>query len=191
MKLLFVADGPRDAASLPGLVRNILEHDVQSEYSRWAHLRDGGKRYDRKLKFAASQARSRGLNGLVAVADQDKTSRNERRNALMEARQNLADEGYPLPVAVGVANPHVDAWLLDDAAAVRTGLNLPVESAIPSAGKMKYPKDNLDELIQQSDFEEVSKALESISAQVQEARCQNADKTGFRDFATDCRRELK
>ncbi|MDA1162142.1 MAG: hypothetical protein O3B13_03480 [Planctomycetota bacterium] len=191
MKLLFVADGPRDAASLPGLVRSILEREIQAEFTQWAHLRTGGRGYERKLKFAAAQTRSRGLNGLIAVVDQDRDRRNERRKSLTNARQELADSGKFVAIAVGVAIPHVDAWLLDDVAAVRTGLHLPVETVIPSAGKAKYPKDDLDQLIQQSDFKEVSKALESISAQVQEGRCQNADKTGFRDFATDCRRELK
>ncbi|MDA0282491.1 MAG: hypothetical protein O3B86_03965 [Planctomycetota bacterium] len=183
MKLLFVADGPRDAASLPGLVRSILEREIQAEFTQWAHLRTGGRGYERKLKFAAAQTRSRGLNGLIAVVDQDRDRRNERRKSLTNARQELADSGKFVAIAVGVAIP--------DVAAVRTGLHLPVETVIPSAGKAKYPKDDLDQLIQQSDFKEVSKALESISAQVQEGRCQNADKTGFRDFATDCRRELK
>ena len=114
---MFVSDGPRDEASLPGLVQNILRQTVAAEFSAWAHLRNPGKGFDRKLRFATALTRSKKLSGLVAVADRDDDHKNLRRKSLEASREQLRREGEILPIAVGVADPHVDVWLLDDATA--------------------------------------------------------------------------
>jgi len=191
MKLLFVADGPRDKATLPGLVRSILGHEFSESFERWAHLRDGGKGYERKLKFAVGLARMQKMDGVVAVADRDRDRSKDRHNALKDCRQKLRDRGIALPAAVGVADPYVDVWLLDDETAVRRGLKLDANTAVPHATKSKDPKTDLNELVSTSEFEEMMDALESIAGHVTEARSPHAKETGFADFADDCRREFE
>src|SRR3989442_15640337 len=85
--LLFVADGPRDAAMLPQLVEKILGVEIQAGFAwTWAGIRLRGGGYDRKLGFAMRDAVDRGLSGVVATVDRDLAPTGNRWRALEEGR---------------------------------------------------------------------------------------------------------
>lgn len=192
MKVLIVADGPRDEASLPPLLNVILNRTVECEFESWAriHHRGCGRGYDKKLRFSVGQARSRGLDGLVAVVDRDKDKAGHRANELRSTRHADRQQGKCFPTALGVAEPHVDAWLLDDPAAVREGLGLELNTEVISVHRTKDPKAELDRLVRDSELVDLLEALGAIAAKVQPIRCNHAKATGFEWFAEDCRKEF-
>ena len=192
MKVLIVADGPRDEASLPPLIDTILGRPIEVAFQSWGrlHLMGSKRGYGPKLLFSVGQARSRGVAGLVAVVDRDKDSAGLRGHDLRTARDAERQAGRSFPIALGVANPHVDVWLLDDPVAVRQGLDLPSDAEVINIRRTKAPKDELDKLIKPNEFPEIADALNAIAAQVDPKRCAHANKTGFASFADDCRREL-
>lgn len=191
MKLLLVADGPRDEASLPPLLNLILGRTVDCEFESWVriHRRGSGRGYDRKLRFAVGQARSRGHAGLVAVVDRDKDHAGHRAGELRATRETDRETGARFPTALGVADPHVDVWLLDDPAAVREGLGLESKTEVISVHRTKDPKAELDRLIQEAS-RELIEALTAIATRLQPRRCNHAKTTGFEAFADDCRQEF-
>ena len=73
IRLLFVGDGDRDAATNPHLVATIVGTEVEPATTSWPRLNEAGKGYDRKLLFAIRDARDKGLEGVVATVDQDKS----------------------------------------------------------------------------------------------------------------------
>lgn len=134
--LLFVGDGERDAATNPHLVATIVETEVEPATTSWARLNAAGKGHDRKLLFAIRDARDNGLEGVVATIDQDKSPGRERLKSMRAARTKDRETPPPLPTALGCADPHAEAWLLDDAVAVRTVLQLEPVSVIPNVRKV-------------------------------------------------------
>lgn len=192
MKVLIVADGPRDEASLPPLIETILGRKISVEFESWVriHHRGSGRGYDRKLRFSIAHARSRGMNGLVAVVDRDKDRAGHREHDLKTTRDIERQSGRQFSIALGVANPHVDVWLLDDPIAVRQGLGLNSDAEIISIRRTKQPKDELDKLIKPNVVPQIVDALKAIAERVDPNRCAHANETGFASFADDCRREL-
>ena len=130
IRLLFVGDGERDAAMNPPLVEVLTGAEVEATTRPWARLNVRG--YDRKLRFAIRQARDEGLQGVVATIDRDKSSGHDRLRELKAGRTRDRETAPPLPAALGAANPHAEAWLLDDPVAVRTVLGLDNDAAIVS-----------------------------------------------------------
>lgn len=146
--LWFVGDGPRDGAALPKLVETILGSPVRGEFSRWARLHSRTTAtYARKLRFATLQAQDAKAIGLVAVVDADTLP--ERIRQLAAARTDHRNVNPPFPTALGQANPHGEAWLLDDPAAVRKCLSLETNVAVLPVTKCE-PKSALEDLIRQS-----------------------------------------
>ncbi|HEV7224363.1 MAG TPA: hypothetical protein VGN42_16760 [Pirellulales bacterium] len=131
--LFFVGDGPRDGATLPPLVERILGAEVSVTFREWRplHLRGKGG-YGGKLQFIIRAARDAGASGLVAVVDRDKDPRRRRLRDLAAGRAGDRASAPPFPTALGEAVPHVEAWLLDDLAAVRQSLRLAVAIEIQS-----------------------------------------------------------
>jgi hypothetical protein len=78
-----------------------------------------------KVRFARRQSYYNRSNGAVFVVDSDGAFA-EKNQALHKGR-DLGPSS--LPMAIGVAHPCIESWLLADAEAVRRGLNL---SAVPS-----------------------------------------------------------
>ncbi len=191
MKVLIVADGPRDASSLPPLLNVILGRAVDCQFDSWVHIHRerSGRGYSKKLSFAVGQARSRGLEGLVAVVDRDKDRAGHRSKELRTTRELDRQNGMIFPTALGVADPHVDVWLLDDPVAVREGLGLDPKSEVINVRKAKEPKAELDRLINESQLK-LLEALSAIAAKLQPSRCVHAKETGFDSFAADCRSEF-
>lgn len=192
VRLPFVADGDRDKSTLRGLVQTIIGQPIHTEFSQWMHLHNAGHGYDRKLKFSEGLARSNRLQGVVGVVDQDRAGKHERRRPLIGARAALRLGGILTPIAIGVADPHVCVWLLDDPAAVRQGLELSSNHAVPNVRKSASPKGTLDQLIQSSRFAkaDIREPLTSIAALIDGRRCNHARETGFAAFCDGCRHEL-
>lgn len=192
MRILFVGDGKRDAVMVPRLVERILGATVHETTKPWARLHGAGKGYSRKLTFAFRQTQSGKMQGLVATVDQDRETSGRRLKALEKAREDEREKGSTLPVALGEAVPHGEAWLLDDAVAVREGLVLGSDQAIPSVTRSKNPKAALEKLYRESDRrnEPIDEVFRDISKAVDPSRCQHAKSTGFVAFTKDVRAEL-
>jgi hypothetical protein len=192
ISLLLIGDGPRDEATVPHMVENILNTPVQAEFQRWAHLHGSGKGYEKKLRFAVLQAKDALAAGLVAVVDQDNAKGGSRLKALRGARDDDRTVHPPFPTALGEAIPHGEAWLLDDPPAIRQVLELEDHVPIPTVRKAREPKDVLNQLIRMSRYHEENRIelLEQIAPLVDVSRCQHGNETGFADFVKEVRQEL-
>lgn len=192
IRLLFVGDGERDAATNPHLVEKIVGDEVEPTARPWARLHGAARRYSRKLLFAIREARAVGLDGVVATVDQDKSRGRERLRELEGARDKDRETGPPLPTAVGCAKPHAEAWLLDDPVAVRRVLGLPGDAEIPNVRHTVNPKGELARLHSSSPrADEPAKAiLVQIAQDLDVGRCGHARETGLSAFVDDVRREI-
>lgn len=203
IRLLFVGDGKRDAATVPPLVGGILGVEITGENLSWKEIRlqpESAPRalrgYARKLMYAVRAARSRRLDGVVATVDTDAEEPRSRLAKLQEGRDLDREKAPPLPTALGEANPHGEAWLLDDDAAVRKALELPGDVPIPAVRDTNDPKGALDELMDRSPREKASEhrrlhLLGAIAANVTPNRCAHAKTTGLDAFTKDVRDELR
>ncbi|MCW8141553.1 MAG: hypothetical protein KIT58_21835, partial [Planctomycetota bacterium] len=192
--IMVVSDGPRDAAMLPPLVSTILGAEVQAVASRaWSSvvLRRGGG-YDRKLRFVLREALDQGARGVVATVDRDRAPRRSRLADLVAGRdaerQDPRSPVAQLPTALGEADPHAEAWLLDDPKAVRAALGLDGRAEVPNV-RRSSPKDALDALFAGSD-ERPLDLLAAVAREVDPGRCAHARETGLEAFCAEVRREL-
>ncbi len=80
-----------------------------------------------KVRGAKRNARINGSAGCVFVLD----SEGDQASVLDELEKGRDFESPDFPMAVGVAHPCIEAWLLSDAAAIRRGLNLPQRPSVP------------------------------------------------------------
>lgn len=188
---MFVWDGSLDSRVLPALVARAVGQTVRGEMEPWPRLH--GKRLEGKLRYAVIRAETRGAQGVVAVLDGDRVGCPEKLNILRAARRALLQERPPYPIGLGCAAPHAEAWLIDDAVAVRNALRLAVDADVPNVRRCESPKN---ELIRLHDESERSGDLRSevwgeIAQRVDERRCAHADETGFRSFVEDVRDELR
>lgn len=196
LRLLIVGEGPRDEACVPRLVELILETTVDSSFEPWVRLHRKGARQGlgRKLLYSMRQLKDRGLQALIATANSDRPGSSGKLKELAEARAAEKAAGKAVPTALGAAIPHVEAWLIDDRAAVRQALHLPTDLSdleIPSPTTVLHPQDELDGLIAQSDPRiPVIEALARIAAALEIERCENAVATGFSAFCADVQAEL-
>ena len=202
IRLLFVGDGKRDAAAVPRLVGGILGVEITGENLSWKEIRLQPKSapralrgYARKLMYAIRAARSRRLDGVVATVDTDTAKPRSRLAKLQEGRDLDREKAPRLPTALGEANPHGEAWLLDDPVAVRKALELPGDVRIPTVGGTDDPKKALNKLMDQSPREigsgnRIQELLGAIAANVIPNRCAHAQKTGFDAFTKDVGDEL-
>ena len=193
IQITFVGDGERDAATVPHLVGNILGIPIDAKCVHWARLNSAGSGYPRKLRFAIIQSIDAEAAGLVAVVDRDKAKERSRLRELQAERLTHRDAGRNLPIALGEAAPHGDAWLLDDPFAIREALELDDNAAITSVRKTKDPKTNLNELIKGSrrcKGENIKDVLARVATLVDPARCMHRDETGFAEFVKDVRSEF-
>lgn len=194
--LLFVADGPRDAAVVPHLVEGVLGAAVTAEFRAWKSLRlngrGGAKGYARKLAFAARVARDAELRGLVATVDTDTAEKGRRLRELKDAVTADRLRSPALPTALGEATPHLEAWLLDDAVAVRRVLQLDEEIAFPTVRRVKSPKEALNDLMASSSRgeDELMVILGQMASAVDASRCAHMGETGFKAFVDEVRYEL-
>jgi hypothetical protein len=191
IRILFVCDGPRDEAALPHLVATILSTDVDSSAIPSMHLgRGGGAK--RKLEFALTFAQKRQAVSLVFVVDRDKAPKGERLRALREARDAERMENPPFPTALGEADPHGDAWLLDDPVAVRKALGIDNNVKIVTVRQTNSPKSVLDDLIRSSEHcdSDLMETLGKIAQLLSYGRCVHKHETGFERWVAEVQSEL-
>jgi hypothetical protein len=190
--LRVIADGPRDHAMLQPLVARVLNCRVDSTSVAWREIRlHKGAGYRRRLAFAMRQAADASEDGVVAVVDRDTTKRRERITELELGRDDGRQAGLVMPTACGQADPHGEAWLLDDIDAVKRGLQLPAAAKVPSPAKMD-PKSALERLHRGSPRcnESSLDVWRAIAACIDPPRCRNAGATGFEAFVADVQREF-
>lgn len=190
IRLLFVGDGERDAAMNPCRVGTITGAEIEATALRWPH--SAGRGFDRKLLFAIRQAREAGLQGVVATIDKDKSPGRDRLRDLEAGRTKDRELAAPLPAALGCADPHAEAWLLDDPVAVHETLRLAADAVIPNVRRVDSPKDSLTGLHRQSPraVEPIRTILVEIARAVQNRRCQHAKETGYARFKKEVEDEI-
>ena len=161
-KLKIIGDGLRDKATLPPIVRSLLGCEFEAHGSPWqagmGHLHKSQtmrrgkslKGYGRKLYLELRSARANGLDGLVAVVDQDRDRSGSKLKSMADAREIDREERASLATALGEAIPHNEAWLLDDLVAVRIGLALESDADVPVVTRCRYPKSDLTTALDQS-----------------------------------------
>ena len=191
MRLRIIGDGDRDESVLPALIRGIVSHPVSHEFKVWARLHGAGKGYAAKLDFSTRVARDLDFDGVAAVVDGDRQGKPrlaELRRGRSEARAAMPS----FPTAIGCAEPHLEAWLLDDPVAVKEGLNLPSSTMLQSPSKCENPKLELERRHHESANRHLTirAAMERIAAGVVETRCGQRDSTGFAAFAKELRSEF-
>lgn len=138
------------------------------------------------------RAREQGLDGLVATVDRDRSPGRDRLGSLDAARKEDRQARPPLPTAIGCADPHAEAWLLDDPRAVRDALRLEASTPVPNARKVDDPKQALNDLHSGSPRARDLRllVLAEIAAKLDPARCSHRAETGFGRFVEDIRREI-
>ena len=191
--ILFVTDGPRDHVTIPPLIGRILGVTVRVNTTPWArlHRQSGVRGYRRKLRFAILQARDANALGILATVDRDVHPRRTKLKELLQARDEDRQENPPFPVALGEAEPHGEAWLLDDPVAVCRGLGLDPQIKIPNVRNTKSPKQEIEALRKQSGREEdILVILADIASHVDPSRYQHAKETGFHGLEREVRHEL-
>lgn len=190
-QFLFIGDGDRDLIALPELVKRLTKQDFAEESRAWRELRGHGRGFGKKLKLAARIAIDRGLDGLVAVVDQDRAPARDRLRELAAARAEDRAR-ISLPTALGEARPHGEAWLLDDSVAVRRALELPAHEPIPSVTKTRNPKKELESLLAKSPKSGIRPRViyGDIAEHVDSSRCAHASETGFAEFAAEVEKEI-
>ena len=95
--------------------------------AHYAHLH-GKKSLWQKVKFAKRQSfYDRGVSGVVFIMDSEGIP--EVLNELIHGRDA---EHADFPMAVGMAHPCIEAWLLCDAKAIQSALSLSKPSQLPS-----------------------------------------------------------
>jgi hypothetical protein len=179
ISLLVIGDGARDSAVLPHLIAAVLGSPIQPTTRQWSRLNKPSG-YDKKLLYHIREACDLELNGVVAVVDADRDRAGNRMRALRAGRENHRAQHAPVPTALGCADPHGEAWLLDDPVAVRTGLKLPATTPVPTV-RNAIPKDALEALHRESPERERERTdvWGSIAAAVVMERCDHSRETGF------------
>lgn len=192
IRFLYVGDGERDRVVLPELVASVLGQAAASEFLPWARTHNHGSGHRRQIQFALRQARDLGCDGLVAVVDCDRAPARARLQQLQEGRAADRSTAAPFPTALGEARPHLEAWLLDDSAAVRIAMELPRDTQIPNVRKVSKPKAVLETLLESSPRrdERPTQVWAAIANCLEVTRCPHADETGLAAFADDVRSEL-
>ncbi len=178
MRIRYVADGDRDHWMLPALVQTIIGAHDEGGFLRWRDIQlQGGLKggLGRKLQLVVRAAEQEN-EAVVATVDRDATH-GER---LRELQQHRGDPS--IPVALGEANPHGEAWLVDDIEPLRTHLGLGAEE---QGADRRNPKKWLDGLVARADRGSASVVYPRLAADVRLKRCTQAKRTGFRAFVTD------
>ena len=158
----------------------------------WKEVRLHGRGFGKKLAYAILRAKESGSKAVIATVDCDNAQPRSRLRQLSDARELDRAKNPPFPTALGEANPHLEAWLLDDNVAVRRAIQLPTDIAIPNCKDVASPKDALNDIVRKQEASQLSyvEALGMIAACVDPKRCVHAKDTGFAAFVDDVRHEL-
>jgi hypothetical protein len=183
---------------VPVLLHNLCGRPTEMRVIRrsFADLqRKGG--LDRKVLYAKVQAFYSGRDGVVFVVDTEGKKPDRKRKEMAEGRdEKLTD----YPMAIGVAHPCIEAWLLADAPAIARGLglsNVPQVPQEPEALPAPWKRSGNDLKIElarcagqnnplsSSDTTKIASAIEDPS--VIERNCP----LGFGPFAAEVRERIR
>ena len=188
MRILGVGDGDRDRAMMGPILRTLHGAPLSVTFKARKEYRVGG--YGNVMKMALLEAFDASLQGVVFWADED-AGREPRLKELRDARNQSKVIGET-KAAIGVATPHAEAWILDDAHAVRAVLGLPSDHAIPRVSESNYPKTTLDDLCHQHRPQDpVMNLLPEFGAQLAPGRMREPHKTGFSAFEKDFKDQFR
>lgn len=159
---------------------------------RLMHLE--GRTLRKKVWLAKHQAWVNGSNAAVFVIDSDaKPKALPRMRAELEDGRDGGLEEFPM--AVGVAQPCIESWLLTDATAIRRGLDLPEtpavpdkpeELAAPNQDRNRNPKTELVRIAGSRTKELSTKEKDSIAGEMNDIRLPRARcPLGFAPFADE------
>jgi len=198
-KVEFVGEGPTDIGKdepnggISGIVPILVHKPCGNPASlrvvrrTYASLQQRGG-IAKKARFAKTQAVYNQSDGVVFVVDTEGDSPRQKRNELAEAR----DEKHPdLPMAIGVAHPCIEAWLLADAETIGCASaqvpNKPEELPSPKKDPKNNPKKALADcvgsrkLLSANEAWEIARSIDDL--RVIEIACPE----GFAPFATEIR----
>jgi hypothetical protein len=187
---------PPNTGALPIIVHSLCGKPNEMLVVRRQHASLQGKTRAQKVHFAKRQASCNGSAGVVFVLDSEGDLK-ERRKELIEGR----DRGCPeYPMAVGVAHPCIEAWLLTDAGAIRQGLGLAELPAIPEKSEQlpapchnqkNNPKAILRKIAETAKRELCSRDKDSIAALIDLSLLRQRCPLGFAPFADDVDRYIR
>ncbi len=202
LRILFAGDGTLERVALPVFVRRILEkaarHSISvfPEFHAWSSLhlhfpgevgRNAG--LPKKVEFLARNAADFGAVAVVVVVDGDDWPA-ERRSALRRGRDLAHERGAHVPIALGVAVPHGEAWLVGDRSAVLDALGDSAEE--PAPWPDGDPKQQIEALLARGAADGPSR-LEMHGRVAETAdlrRIETASSNGFAEFRSDVRQNL-
>ena len=100
------------------------------------------KKLSKKVDFVKTQAYYNGASAVVYVIDSEggDNERNKKQAALAEGRNNQFPD---FPMAIGVAQPCIESWLLTDATAIQRAFDLPRSPKVPDDPE-KLPAPQID-----------------------------------------------
>ena len=190
---------PRRATEgvVPILVRTLCGKPDQMLVKRYGKLFMMQKgTLPQKVRFAKRQARLNRSDGAVFVAD----SEGVLKQGIADLTKGRNMEQAEFPMAIGVAHPCIEAWLLADAAAIRRGLDLagnpqvpdrPEQLPAPRLDKQRNPKTELARAAGSAKKELAVKQKDRIAAKMNDMelvrrRCPQ----GFAPFADEVREHI-
>ncbi len=192
---------PPDKGVVPILVSALCGRPAGMLVKRYGNIFLNGQKgsLSQKVRFAKQQACSNGSAGAVFVVDSEGG-----RGQLKQKTRDLTrsrDHRLPdFPMAVGVAHPCIEAWLLSDATAIQRGLELaetpgvsqePEKLRAPCQDRQHNPKtvlvaaagSNKREL-SAKEKDEIAKAMNDMS--IPRQRCPE----GFARFADEVEQHI-
>ena len=91
----FIADGPRDGATISLMVSNVLGIELKPVIHAWKAIRlNSRKGYERMLLYAISRAIDAEASGIVAVVDRDKSEKERQATHVAERSRLLSLETF-------------------------------------------------------------------------------------------------
>ncbi|MFO0959424.1 MAG: hypothetical protein U0800_18650 [Isosphaeraceae bacterium] len=189
MRIHLYVDGPRDEATIPLILETLLGEAIDVvESCPWSRLNQP-RGYQKKVVFALVKARDAGVDAVVAVCDADKMP--QRLAELKAGRADHRSKNAPYPAALGQANPHGEAWLLDDRTAIIRAWGLPPDTEIPTIRHCdRNPKRVIESLFALTGRYDQNDGLAEIARLLDSNRCVHKKETGFAQFLDEVRDEL-
>jgi hypothetical protein len=182
--------GPPDEGVVPILVHTLCDRPERMRVKRRRLMHLEGKGFAKKAHFLKRQALLSKYQAVVFVVDSEGTRRDHK--TVLKALRDGRDRQYPdFPMAVGVAQPCIESWLLADAAALQRACALAVPPDVPEDPEAlpapcrdhdKNPKAVLRELAGATEAEEKWRIAREIDdLELVRQRCP----LGFAPFADE------
>lgn len=118
---------PTTTGVVPVLARRLCDDPPSLRVKRTPYMFLIGKGRWQKVLFAKRNAKINGSAGCVFVLD----SEGDLPGVRAELERGRLKEHPDYPMAVGIAHPCIETWLLSDASAIRRGLGLSQRPTVP------------------------------------------------------------